>query len=266
MSRKPARSSKKKPAPPSAWARLSKGTKALVALVGTTAVAAAVPGVLPYASDRVLDLFHAPIVEIRSEFGPSLAGLTEAAAEAVTTEPAQVLTDPRFVPAGFSLAKLTLEGKRSAPVVVLGATVQIIDRLPPRQGTLYFIRSQGEGDDALVDLNLDAPAPYVASPGDGRPYFAAKHVTVGHGELVVIAVQSRTTKHEYSWRIRLQLRYRGGDSEMTIPPAGEPPFRMTAFVAADAYRRQFVWNNDGIVVPRDCATDKAACAAIDLPK
>lgn len=250
--------------PPSGWARLSKGTKTLVALVGTTAIAAAVPGVLPYASDRVLDLFHAPIVDIRSEIGSSTQGLSEVAAEAVTIEPANVITDPRFVPAGYALTKLTLEGKRSAAVAVLDMSVEIVDRLPPRRGTLFYIMSQGESDNTVVDLNLDRPGPILAAQG-GSPYFVGKHITVGHGELWLINVQSRAIQREYAWRLHLHLRYRGADSEVTVPPVGSPPFRMTALIAPGDYRQQFVWDRSGNVISQDCAVDKAACAATPVP-
>ena len=252
--------------PPSSWARLSTGTKTLVALIGTTAVAAVVPGVLPYASDRVLDLFHSPIVDVRSELGPSILGLTEVATEAVTTEPANVRFDPRFAPAGLALTKITLEGKRLATVAVLDMSVEIVERLPPRQGTLYYIPAQGGDDDTILDLNLDAPEPVPTAAGGGGPYFAGKHITLVRGELGVIDVQSRTTQHEFAWRLHLHLRYRGSDSEVTVPPAGSPPFRMTAFVAPGDYRQQFVWNDNGDVVPHDCAADRAACAATTLPE
>ena len=252
--------------PPSSWARLSKGTKALVALIGTTAVAAVLPGVLPYASDRVLDLFHSPIVDVRSELGFSILGLIEVANEAVTTEPADVRSDPRFTPAGYAVTKLTLEGKRVATVAVLDMSVEIVERLPPRQGTLYYIPAQGGDDDTFLDLNLDAPEPVpTEAAGGSRPYFVGKHITLGRGELGVIDVQSRTTRHEYAWRIHLHLRYRGVDSEVTVPPAGSPPFRMTAFVTPADYRQQFVWNDNGDMVRRDCAVDKVACAATTLP-
>jgi hypothetical protein len=251
--------------PLSGWARLSKGTKALVALIGATVVAAVVPGILPYASDHLLDLFHSPIVNVRSEFGSWTPGLAEAATEAVTTEPADVGADPRFAPAGHALAKLILEGKRSATVAVLDMTVEIVDRLPPRQGTLYYIPSQGGGDDTFVELNLDSPDPVAMTPGSVRPYFVGKHITLGRGEPAVIDVQSRATRHEYAWRLHLHLRYRGSDSDVTVPPAAEPPYRMTAFVAPGVYRQQFAWNTNGEVIPHDCAADKAACAATELP-
>jgi hypothetical protein len=143
--------------------------------------------------------------------------------------------------------------------------VEIVDRLPPRQGTLYYIQPQGEGDNTVIDLNLDVPEPVPAAQGGGGPYFVGKHITLGHGELWVIDVQSRTTQHEYAWRLHLHLRYRGSDSEVTVPPASSPPFRMTAFVSPRDYRQQFVWNDKGDVVRHDCAADKAACAATTLP-
>jgi hypothetical protein len=263
---KKARPDAKEESPPSGWARLSNGTKALVALIGTTAVAAVVPGVLPYASDRVLDLFHAPIVDVRSGIASSSYGLAVVAAEALTTAPTpeNVSADARFVPAGYAVTKLTLEGKRSATVAVLDASVEIVDRQPPRRGTLYYIGSQGEGDNTVVDLNLDAPEPVLAAPGGG-PYFVGKHITLGSGELWVINVQSRTTRREYAWRLHLHLRYRGSDREVTIPPVSSPPLRMTAFVAPGDYRRQFVWDDNGVVVPQDCAADRAACAATTVP-
>jgi hypothetical protein len=266
-----ARKSKPKPAArgeasPSGWARLSKGMKALVALIGTTAIAAVVPGVLPYASDRVLDLSHSSIVDIRSEIGSSTHGLAEAAVDVMPTAPEQVTGDPRFVPAGYALTRLTLEGKRSARVAVLDASVEIVDRLPPRRGTLFYIDAQGEDDNTVVDLNLDTPRPVLVAPGGGGPYFVGKHITLGRGELWVIEVQSRTTRHEYAWRLHLRLRYRGSDREVTVPPTGSPPLRMTAFVPPGEYRQQFVWDVNGNLIRVDCAVDKPACAAREMPR
>jgi len=251
--------------PPSGWARLSKGTKALVALIGTTVVAAVVPGVLPYASDRVLDLFHSPIVDVDGSISATADGLRAAATETVTTAPADIDRDSRFVPAGYALTSLTLENKRAAKVSVLGATVEIEDRLPPRQGTLFSIPPQGATDNSVIDLDLDAPRPVLADPGNGHPYFVGKHIDLDRGEVWVVEIQSRTTRHEYSWRLHLQLRYRGANRELVVPPAGRPPFRMTAFVAPAAYRRQFVWDDKADLVARDCATARAACAATALP-
>ena len=251
--------------PPSGWAKLSKGTKALVALIGTTAVAAVVPGVLPYASDRVLDLFRSPIVELRSSIGPSAHGAIEAATEVVTTTPEDPGADPRFVPAGYALTRITLEGKRSAAVTVLDTSVEIVDRQqPPRRGTLYFIPPQGEEDNTVVDLDLDAPRPVLTAHGGG-PYFVGKHLTLGRGELWVVDVQSRATQHEYAWRLHLHLRYRGADREMTVPPAGSPPYRMTALVAPGDYRRLYTWNVAADLIGYDCVADRAACAATKLP-
>ncbi|WP_433366138.1 hypothetical protein ACQPZX_37165 [Actinoplanes sp. CA-142083] len=261
----PAKKAKPTPEkPPSGWAQLSKATKALVALVGTTAVAAVVPGVLPYVSDHTLDLFRAPIADVRSEIGSSAEFLGQAATEVVTTEPENIVADPRFVPAGYAGTRLTLEGRRSAPVTVLDMSVEIVERLPPRRGTLIFVRSQGEGDNTVVDLDLDAPRPVPVAAGGG-PYFTGKHITLGRGELWVIDVRSRTTGHEYAWRLHLRLRYRGADREVTVPPAGQPPFRMTAFVAPADYRQQFVWNDKGVLAGHDCAAEQAACAATELP-
>jgi hypothetical protein len=251
--------------PLSGWARLSKGTKALVALIGTTVIAAVVPGVLPYASDRVLDLFHSPIVDVTGVIG-SAEGLREAAIEVVPAEPADVTHDPRFVPAGFALARITLEGKRSAAVSILDATVEVDARLPPRRGTLYSIPPQGETNNSLIDLDLDAPLPVLAAPGGAGPYFVGKHITVDRGEVWVIDVQSRTTRHEYAWRLHLHLRYRGADRELVVPPAASPPFRMTAFVAPGDYGQQFAWNLTGHLLSHDCVAARAACAATDLPE
>jgi hypothetical protein len=274
MSKKPRKPAKaRKPAvdeeepPLSAWARLSKGTKALLALIGTTVIAAVVPGVLPYASDRVLDLFHKPIVTLTSTI-TSADGLQEAAAEVVATVPGattDLSRDPRFVPAGYAVTRLTLEGKRSGTVSILDAMVEIDARLPPRQGTLVSIPSQGETDNTDVDLNLDAPQPTFANRSGGGPYFVGKHITLDRGEVWVISVQSRTTRHEYAWRLHLRLRYRGADRELVIPPATSPPLRMTAFVAPAAYQRQIVWDHNGRLVLQNCTTARAACAATKLP-
>ncbi|MEV6846208.1 hypothetical protein [Actinoplanes sp. NPDC051411] len=228
-------------------------------------IAAVVPGVLPYASDRVLDLFHQPIVDVTDVIG-STPGLREAAADLVPAEPADVRHDPRFVPAGYALTEITLEGKRSAAVSVLDATVEVEARLPPRRGTLYSIPPQGETNNSIVDLDLDAPLPVLAAPGGAGPYFVGRHITVDRGELWVIDVQSRTTRHEYAWRLHLRLRYRGADHELVVPPAGRPPFRMTAFVAPGDYRQQYAWNLQGQLVAHDCAAARAACAATELPK
>jgi hypothetical protein len=168
------------------------------------------------------------------------------------------------VPAGYALTKLTLEGKRSAAVAVLDASVEIVDRLPPRRGTVYYIPSQGEGGNTNVDLNLDAPRPVLAAE-DGSPYFVGKHLTLGRGELGVFNVLSRTTQHEYTWRLHLHLRYRGSDRELTVPPADSPPLRMTALIAPGDYRQQLVWNDDGDVIGHDCVADKKTCAATTLP-
>jgi hypothetical protein len=266
--RKPAEAPAEEPeptAPPSGWARLSKGTKALVALIGTTAVAAVVPGVIPYASDRVLDLFHAPIVDVSSVIGSSLHGLQEAATEVVSTAPVDVGQDPRYIPAGYALTTITLEGKRSATVSVLDATVEVDATLPPRRGTLFSIPPQGEADNTVVDLDLDSPRPALAASGGAGPYFVGKHITLDRGEVWVIDVQSRTTRHEYAWRLHLHLRYRGVNHDLTVPPAGSPPFRMTAFVAPADYQRQFAWNAQGVLLPHDCLKARKACAALELP-
>ncbi|MFI5892672.1 hypothetical protein ACIA5D_21435 [Actinoplanes sp. NPDC051513] len=250
---------------PSGWTELSKATKALVALVGTTAVAAVVPGVLPYVSDHTLDLFRSPIVDLRSEIGSSSLFLGQAATEVVATAPEDIVADPRFVPAGYAGTRLTLEGRRSAPVSVLDMSVEIVERRPPRRGTLIYVQSQGEGDNTVVDVDLDAPRPLPVAAGGGGPYFTGKHITLGRGELWVINAQFRTTQHEYAWRLHLRLRYRGSDREVTVPPADRPPFRMTAFVAPGDYRQLFVWNKDGLLTGHDCAAEQAVCAATDLP-
>ncbi|BEL06307.1 hypothetical protein Q0Z83_044980 [Actinoplanes sichuanensis] len=248
--------------PQNGWQKLSNGTKALLALIGTTVVATAVPGVLPWVTDHVQDLAGSPIVEIQESFGSTNRGLSIAAGEAVTTEPA--ITDPRFVPAGFADTRLILEGNRSAKVTVVDATVEVVDRVPARRGTVYFIRPQGETDNTTVELNLDAPRPILTAAG-GAPYFTGKHIDVGRGEVWVINVDARATKQEYAWRLHLYLRYRGEDREIVVPAADEPPFRMTAYVKPGEYRQQFVVADNGSIVRHDCATDQAACARTVLP-
>lgn len=265
MSKKSRRPVKKPEKELSGWARLSKGTKALVALIGTTAVAAVVPGVLPWASDRVLDFFHRPIVEVTGDIGSSIHGLDLAASETVAIAPLDAGSDPRFIPAGYALTKLTVEGKRSAAVSILDASVEVEARLPPRRGTLFVIPPQGEGDNTLIDLDLDAPRPGLVTHDGRGPFFIGKHLTIDRGEVSVIAIESRATRHEYAWRLHLRLRYRGSDRELVVPPAGQPAYRMTAFVAPADYRRQFVWNANGEIVPHDCATAKTACAATTVP-
>jgi hypothetical protein len=65
--------------------------------VATTAVATVVPGVIPYVSDRVLDVLGVPMIDVDTEVGPSDHGLYLAAAETVAVKPTDPLRDPRFV-------------------------------------------------------------------------------------------------------------------------------------------------------------------------
>jgi hypothetical protein len=247
------------------WAQLSRGTKALAALVATTAIATVVPGVIPYVSDRVLDVFGAPLVQVDTEVLPSGGGVYLAAAEAVATEPPEPLRDPRFVPAGHSRTKLTLEGRRSAGVAVVDLTVEVVARDPVRTGTLFAIPPQGEAENGAMEVNLDAAIPVATAAGSGTPYFAAKRVTLARGEVWVGAVLSRATRCECAWRLRLKLRYRGSQHEVVVPPADRAPFRMTGFAGEPGdYAVQYVWNPDGIA-RLDCAVDRKACAATDLP-
>ncbi|MEH1098890.1 hypothetical protein [Micromonospora sp. CPCC 205561] len=247
------------------WAQLSRGTKALAALVATTAIATVVPGVIPYVSDRALDVFGAPLVHVDTEFGPPEGAVYLAAAEAVAAEPTEPLRDSRFVPAGHSRTKLTLEGRRSAGIALLDMTVEVVARDPVRAGTLYAIPPQGDAENGAMELNLDAAIPVTTTVGSGTPYFAAKRVTLARGEVWAGTVLSRTTRCECAWRLRLKLRYRGNQHEMVVPPVDRAPFRMTGFAGElGDYAVQYVWNPDGIA-RLDCARDRKACAATDLP-
>ncbi|GGN68655.1 hypothetical protein GCM10010112_33280 [Actinoplanes lobatus] len=243
------------------WTRLSRWTKTWVALVATTAIATVVPGVIPYLSDRVLDLAGADVVTVRADFGVSEKGLFLAAAEAVATEPADPGKDPRFVPAGRSRTKVILEGKRSSAVTILDVRVEVAERKEIRTGTVYAIGAQGEGDGTELVLNLDAPIPAVATP-DGGPYFAAKHISLTRNEIWVISILNTATRHEHAWRLYLRIRYRGAERELTVPGT----FRMTAFAPrGEDYRLQYEWGDDDVIVRRDCAADRAACAKLSMP-
>lgn len=248
----------------SGWARLSRGTRAFVALVATTAVAAIVPGVIPYLSDRAMDLLRMPVVDVDTTFGAA-EGLYLAAAETVSAQPTDPMHDPRFVPAGHSAAKLTLVGRRAGGVAVTDVTVEIVERKPLRTGTYYGIPPQGETDNTALAINLDAPAPKAVAADGGAPYFVTKHINLARGELWLIHVDSRAVRHEYAWRLHLKLRYRGAQREIVVPPADRSPFRMTAFAAKpEDYAMQYTWGQAGPIVRRDCATERAACAAEKL--
>ncbi|MGK5518346.1 hypothetical protein ACSNN9_03225 [Micromonospora sp. URMC 107] len=247
------------------WAQLSRGTKALAVLVATTAIATVVPGVIPYVSDRVLDVLGAPLVRVDTEIGPSEGGVYLAAAGAVAAQPPDPLRDSRFVAAGHSPTKLTLEGRRSAGIAVVDMTVEVVAREPVRTGTLFAIPPQGDAENGAMEVNLDAAIPVAAAAGSGKPYFAAKRVTLARGEVWVGTVTARTTRCECAWRLHLKLRYRGNQHEVVVPPVDRAPLRMTGFAGKpDDYAVQYVWKPDGIA-RLDCAVDRKACAATDLP-
>lgn len=163
------------PSPPAAerkasgWAQLSRGTKALTALVAAAAVTTVVPGVIPYLGDRAQDVLGVPLVDVDTEFGSSSQGLYLAAAEPIAVQPEEPRRDPRFVPAGRSATRLTVEGRRAAGVAVVDMTVEVVARGPVRTGTLYGIPSQGNGDNTAMEVDLDAPLPVATAWTAARP-------------------------------------------------------------------------------------------------
>jgi hypothetical protein len=117
-----------------------------------------------------------------------------------------------------------------------------------------------------MEVNLDAPIPVATAAGSGMPYFAAKRVTLARGEVWVGTLMSRTTRCECAWRLHLKLRYRGNQHEAVVPPVDRAPFRMTGFAGGPGdYAVQYVWNREAVIVRLDCAVDRRACAATDLP-
>jgi hypothetical protein len=248
-----------------AWRRLSRGARALVALLATAALTAAVPDVLPYVSDRALDLVDNPPLRVEVVTNGSTAGLFQAS-ERARDESVEALgrpVGPGWVPVADAEQVLTLEGRRSSAVAITGMAVEMVERRAPLTGTLYGVQSQGEKEDTTLEMPLDDPR-VVPRGTDGAPFFAAHHLELARGELHVIRIVSWTNQCFCTWRLRMTYHYRGADRTMLIPAADRPPLQLTAAVRPADYQVQYVWNYDGVVVRLDCRTQRAGCAKTNV--
>lgn len=248
-----------------AWRRLSRGTRVLVALLATTAIAAAVPGAIPYVADRALDIFNNPALRVDVKtYGPT-AGLY-VASEKVHTEPELVVTglvEPEWVSVGDSQQILTLEGRRAGSVAITGLVAEVIERRAPLVGTFVGGGAEGQVDNTLLELRLDDPQG-VPLGTDGAPYFAAHHLVLARGELHVIRVTSWTDKCYCTWRLRMTYHYRGADHTLLVPAPDRPPFQLTAAAPPTDYQVQYVLQGSSWT-RTDCRTDRARCAKAHLP-
>ncbi|MFB9236288.1 hypothetical protein ACFFWC_12130 [Plantactinospora siamensis] len=250
-----------------AWRQLSRGTRALVALLVTTAIAAAVPGAIPYVTDRAADLAGNPPLRVDVVAHGSTAGLYLASATA-RTDPAGSLRDaegqPGWVPVGETEQVLTLEGRRSGTVAITALAVEMVDQRAPLTGTLIGMPAQGEKENTLLEMALDNPGSRPLGT-DGAPYFVAHHLELAKGELRVIRVTSWTNRCFCTWRLRLTYHYRGGDHSLVLPAADRPPFQMTAAAPAADYQVQYVPDKNFVLFRLDCRTHRSDCAKTHIP-
>jgi hypothetical protein len=255
------------------WRRLGKGPKWVVVTVTPLIVAAAIPGILPWASDRTRDLFGEEPLSAHGEAFPDIIAGTYWATDDVLTEPAATLSWPAFrargaVQMGTSGQRITLESNRSGRIDLEKITAVVEQRRRPLAGTAFIADPQGSSDVALLEFRLDSgvrdeiPAMVPDESRDATkatPYTADGSIrVVEQGQPEHLVITTTTTTCFCLWRVHIEYLYRGERGELVVPPPGEKPFATTAWTRHRA-QYQYTVENGGTATRVDCTTRPASC-------
>jgi hypothetical protein len=236
-------------------------------------LAAAVPGILPWAADQTRDVFGEEPLTAHGEAFPEIVAGTYWAVDDVLTEEATNLSLPAFrdrgaVQMGISGQRITVESNRSGRIDLEKITAVVEERRRPLAGTAFIADPQGGSDVTLLEFRLDSGAgdeiPALVPDESRDPAKATPYTTDGsirfveQGKPEHLVINATTTTCFCLWRVHIEYLYRGDRGELVVPPPGEKPFATTAWTK---HRVQYLFTVDNVdrATRLDCTTRPASC-------
>lgn len=146
------------------------------------------------------------------------------------------------VDADMTAVQIVLEGATPYPVILMGLTVEVVDRAAaPRRGVHYMVTGGGPVGVRFFEVMLDKSPPVVHSiPADFKPLKPAIDFPykVSQTDPEVLDIRAYTLKCDCTWRANLQWVYHGKHGSTVIDDDGKP-FRTVAAPQAVQYFPKF---------------------------
>jgi hypothetical protein len=256
------------------WRNLGRGPKWLVVTLTPLIFATAIPGIVPWAADRMRDLFGEQPLTARGEDYPELIAGQYWATDDVLTEPLAnfngLTTVREHVSAqmGVSGQQITLTSNRAGQIDIVKITAVVEQRRPPLAGTAFIADPQGEADVGLIEFHLDSGAEIPALVPDesddpvkaATPYLANGKIRyVEQGKPDHLVIRAFTKQCYCQWRVRIEYSYRGSRGQLVVPPPGEKPFATTAWTTHKVEYNMNYADADGAPQRHDCVMTPASC-------
>ncbi|WNV85610.1 hypothetical protein [Umezawaea sp. Da 62-37] len=164
--------------------------------------------------------------------------------------PAAWLDRQGAVPLDVAKWEITLEGRRTAEVVVTDMRPKLVSPCePPLDGSLIETPNQGGGDKFRFGVAVDRPNPVMTTIGGGVapfPYFEQKTIKLPKGEKNVVTVEATTSGGYCRWTIEVDYLADGKRGQMSITAPDGKPFAVTGHLDPARYSSVF------LAVSRQC--------------
>ncbi|MCS7480471.1 hypothetical protein ACFFQW_33415 [Umezawaea endophytica] len=158
--------------------------------------------------------------------------------------PAEWLDRQGAVPLGVARWEITLEGRRTAEVVVTDMKPKLVGPCEPAlEGSLVETPSQGGGDKFRFGVAVDKPNPVMMTISAGTapyPYFEQKTIKLPKGEKNVIVVEASTSGPHCRWTIEVDYLADGKRGQTSVTAPGGKPFAVTGRLDPARYSSVFL--------------------------
>ena len=158
--------------------------------------------------------------------------------------PAAWLEKQAAVPLDAARWEITLEGRRTAEVVVTDMRTKLVSPCEPAlEGSLVETPLEGEGSKFRFGVAVDKPNPVMMVINNGAapyPFFEQKTIKLPKGEKNVITVEATTSGPHCRWTIEVDYLADGKRGQMSITAPDGKPFAVTGRLDPARYSSVFL--------------------------
>jgi hypothetical protein len=233
--------------------RFSKGVWALLALIGTTVLTAAVSWVVTTVADRTKDRLEAGepvVVTVESDptrvsgFGDEVRAVAVPAGQVPAPDPGAGCRDlytwaraRSGVDAGRSLLHLFVRGERAGEVVIHEIRAVVDRRQAPAPALELSCHPDGELEDRRLGIDLDSGSPVARyDSAEGNPF----GFTVRRGEVEAFLITATVNSSAVWWHLEIDVV--DGDQRRTVRVDDNGrPFATVPAATGGRWR----WGSDG---------------------